>query len=312
MSSVANFVDANPFVGAIRAAMAPHGLNLVATVAAERYDAAVKLENRASHIAPGARTIVVIGNGGGAFWAAFKRHLAANPGWSSRENPLDDFTRLVFERETSGVRAASGLAHTIIYPFMNSGPTLNFMQAGRLAGLSGPSILGVMVHPVYGPWIAFRAAIVLRESIDAPGEASGFDPCPGCTARTCIGACPAGAVGFPQGWDIPKCLTHRVEVEADCAPRCHARVACVLGPEHRYPDDELEYHQMRALRSMRPYYEAALEAARTATVTTAGPGLRVQCAGDLGGEVGQDQIRAGASNRDQHFADRRALHRAIR
>jgi hypothetical protein len=33
----------------------------------------------------------------------------------------------------------------------------------------------------------------------------------------------------------------------------------VLGPEHRYPDDELAYHQMRALRSMRPYYEAHIK-----------------------------------------------------
>ena len=30
-------------------------------------------------------------------------------------------------------------------------PTLNFMQAGKASGLSGPSLLGVMVHPVYGP-----------------------------------------------------------------------------------------------------------------------------------------------------------------
>ena len=66
--------------------------------------------------------------------------------------------------------------------------------------------------------------------------------------------------GKPEsGWDIPKCLTHRVEVEPDCTPRCHARAGCVLGPEHRYPDDELAYHQMRALRSMRPYYEAHIK-----------------------------------------------------
>ena len=58
---------------------------------------------------------------------------------------------------------------------------------------------------------------------------------------------------------MPKCLTHRVEAEPDCAGRCHARVGCVLGPEHRYPDDELAYHQMRALRAMRPYYETHIK-----------------------------------------------------
>src|SRR5260370_22684010 len=133
------------------------------------------------------------------------------------------------------------------------------MEAGRAAGLSAPSILGMMVHPVYGPWIAFRAALLVNEIIDAPGEAMGFDACPTCVPRSCISACPVNAVSFPKGWDIPTCLTHRVEVEADCAPRCHARAGCVLGPEHRYVDDELAYHQMRSLRAMRPYYQAHIK-----------------------------------------------------
>jgi epoxyqueuosine reductase len=246
----------------IRAAAAKRGLNLVAATPADRYDAAVKPEYQVGAIVPGARSIIVIGNGGGAFWQAFKRHADENPDWMARDNPLDDFTRIVVEREVAPALARSGLSHTIVYPFMSKGPTLNFMEAGKAAGLGGPSILGVVVHPVYGPWIAFRAAILLDALIDAPGEAYRFDPCPSCIPRTCISACPADAVSLSKGWDIPKCLTHRVEVEADCAPRCHARAGCVLGPEHRYPDDELAYHQMRALRSMRPYYEAHIKPKR--------------------------------------------------
>ncbi|MGH7837456.1 MAG: hypothetical protein ACREQC_06470, partial [Candidatus Binataceae bacterium] len=135
---------------------------------------------------------------------------------------------------------------------------------GKLAGIAGPSILGVVVNPVFGPWIAFRAAILIDREIDAPGSAIGFDPCPTCTARSCIPACPVGAVSSAAGWDIPACLTYRVEREAECAPRCHARGACVLGPEHRYPDDELIYHQERALRAMRPYYETHIRPGRVA------------------------------------------------
>lgn len=246
----------------VRTAAAKNGLNLVAATAADRYDAAVTPAYRAAAIAPGARSIIVIGNGGGAFWKSFKRHADENPGWTARDNPLDDFTRAVIERDVAPALAQSRIAHTIVYPFMSNGPTLNFMEAGKAAGLSGPSILGVVVHPVYGPWIAFRAAILLDELIDAPGEAYRFDPCPSCVPRTCISACPADAVSAAKGWDIPKCLTHRVEVEPDCAPRCHARAGCVLGPEHRYPDDELAYHQMRALRAMRPYYDRHIKPKR--------------------------------------------------
>lgn len=248
----------NQILDAIRSAAALSGLNLVAATPTDHYDGAVKPEYQARVIAPGARSIVVIGNGGSDFWKASKRHADENSGWMMRDNPLDDFTRVVIERDIAPVLAGSAIAHTIIYPFMSSGPTLNFMEAGKAAGLSGPSILGVVVHPVYGPWIAFRAAILLNQSIDAPGEAYQFDPCPSCIPRTCISSCPAEAVSA-SGWDIPKCLTHRVEMEADCAPRCHARAGCVLGPEHRYPDEELAYHQMRALRAMRPYYETHIK-----------------------------------------------------
>jgi len=246
----------------IRRGAAPHGLNLVAATPVARYDGAVAEASRASTIDHEARSIVVIGNGGGALWAALKSHAARNAGWWERDNPLDDFTREVVERDVAGPIRAAGVRCVTVYPFMSNGPTLNFIELGKVAGITGPSILGVTVHPVYGPWIAFRAAILIDEAIDSPGDAIGFDPCPRCTVRSCIPACPGGAVSIESGWDIPKCLTHRVEVEADCTPRCHARAGCVLGPEHRYPDDELAYHQMRALRSMRPYYEKHIKKLR--------------------------------------------------
>ena len=229
------------------------GLNLTAAIPAERYEVAAAPAYRAGAICPGCRSIVVIGNGGGDFWRAFKTHVAENPGWLDRENPLDDFTREVVEKEIVKPIQSAGARCIAVYPF-GSGPMLNFMQLAMIAGLAGPSIIGVVVHPVFGPWIAFRAALLLDREIDRPGGAIGFDPCPTCSTRSCISACPAAAVSFPSGWDIPKCMAHRVEAHPDCADRCDARMACVLGPDERYPDDELAYHQMRALRLMRQYY----------------------------------------------------------
>ncbi|MGH7949949.1 MAG: hypothetical protein ACREQF_12035 [Candidatus Binataceae bacterium] len=246
-------------VESIRSAAAPFGLNLVAAVAADVYDARVADRYRAYSIAPGAKSIVVIGNGGGAFWRAASRHAETHPGWWTRDNPLDDFTRDAIEGAV--VRAADSPVR-VIYPFMGDAPTLNFVELAKAAGLAGPTILGVVAHPVFGPWIAFRAALLFDVSLDSPGDAREFDPCPTCTARTCIAACPVSAVAYSTGWDLVKCATHRVENEADCAPRCHARVACVLGPEHRYPDDEFAYHQMRALGSMRRWYEENLKGKR--------------------------------------------------
>lgn len=248
----------------IRLAAAPHGLNLVAAISLARYDNAPEVGGsyRASAIDPAARSIVVIGNGGGALWDALGAHAAHHTGWWLRQNPLDDFILEVVERDLAAPLRASGTRCTTVYPFVNNRPTLNFIALAKAAGIAGPSILGVAVHPLYGPWIAFRAALLLAEALDSPGDALGFDPCPRCAARTCIPACPAAAISADFGWNIPKCLVHRVEVEGDCAPRCHARAGCILGPEHRYPDDELAYHQARALRSMRPYYDAHLKPRR--------------------------------------------------
>lgn len=238
----------------IRNKAQPFGLNLAAAISSQRYDAAAAPAYRAGALFQRCRSIVLIGNGGADFWHSFKAHAAANPGWWDRDDPLDDFTREIVEKDVVTPIQKLDIGCRAVYPF-GSSPTLNFMQLAMLAGLAGPSIIGVVVHPVFGPWIAFRAALLLDRELDHPGEAVGFDPCPTCRTRSCITACPASAVSFPSGWDIPRCLSHRVEAYPDCAAGCHARVACVLSPEQRYPEDELAYHQSRVLRVMRPYYQ---------------------------------------------------------
>jgi epoxyqueuosine reductase len=230
------------------------GLNLVAAIPAERYDLAAAPGYHAGAISPGCRAIVLIGSGGASFWHAFKAYALANDGWLDRDNPLDDFTRELIETEIVTPIQGLGVRSIAVYPFGSGRPTLNFMQLATVSGLASPSILGVVVNPVFGPWIAFRAALLLDHELDHPGNAIGFDPCPTCITRSCISACPAAAVSFPSGWDIPRCLAHRVEAYPDCAAQCHARVACVLSPDQRYPDEELAYHQARVLRVMRPYY----------------------------------------------------------
>ncbi|HEX4209938.1 MAG TPA: hypothetical protein VHY56_06065, partial [Candidatus Binataceae bacterium] len=182
----------HPLLASIQQAAAPHGLNLIAAVSADRYDALAPSSTLARTLAPGTQSIVVIGNGGGAFWNAFKAHAKAHPGWRDRTHPLDDFTRGLVENQIEPIMRERGVSTTSVYPFIGE-PTLNFIALGKLAGLGGPSLLGVLIHPVYGPWIAFRAALLLDFALDQPGEAAGFDPCPRCVSRSCITACPASA-----------------------------------------------------------------------------------------------------------------------
>lgn len=219
---------------ALVARLASHGLNLVGATSLAAYDARVGAHVALGPRVPEARSAVVIGNGGGAFWDAFAR--SRPPDGAAVAHPLDAFTRRVVEAITADV---DGIVR-ILYPF-DPTPT-DFRTLAACAGIGSPSLLGLLVHPTFGPWMALRAALLVRDDVVLPRPAEGFDPCPTCASRACIAACPAGAVG-DAGWDVPTCVAYRLAADGHCDAGCHARIACVLGPEHRYPDAALAFHQ---------------------------------------------------------------------
>jgi hypothetical protein len=222
-----------PVIDELGAALAPVGLNLIGVAAADAVGRGV-LER----FLPGAASAIVIGNGGGAFWRAFVAEQRDEP------EPLDAFTRrMIEERAVPVVTRACGTP-CVVYPFAPPDETLPFMRLAACAGLGRPSLLGVLVHPVYGPWIALRAALLVPVALTAPRPAADFDPCPGCRERPCVAACPAGAVSA-AGWDVPRCAAYRAQPDDPCAARCHARFDCVIGREHRYPAAALAHHQGR-------------------------------------------------------------------
>ena len=179
-------------LAALRAALAPSGLNLLGVAALRDYDALVPATHRLGVRA--AHTAVVIGNGGGAFWEAYRRHVARHPEFATRPHPLDDFTTAIMEERALAVAARFGVAAELRLPFRATDPPLSFVHLAEAAGLGRRSILGVLVHPEFGPWLALRGALLIDAPITAPRPADGFDPCPTCVERPCIIACPAGAV----------------------------------------------------------------------------------------------------------------------
>jgi hypothetical protein len=237
----------------LRRALAPSGLNLIGVATPAAYDALVPSSHRLA--ASDARSIVVIGNGGGAFWAGFRDYVARNPTHAQRPHPLDDYTTAVMEQHAVPLLTRLGIGGELWLPFRATRPPLSFVHLAEAAALGRRSVLGVLVHPEYGPWIALRGAIFVDAPLSAPRPAAGFDPCASCAVRPCIAACPGTAVSHPAGWDVPRCIAFRIARDATnpCADRCHARVACVYGNAHRYPPDALAYHQERAFAVMRSY-----------------------------------------------------------
>lgn len=223
----------------VRERLARTGLDLVGVASSADYDASVSERHRLAVIAPGMQSAIVIGNGGRAFWDAFQRDRRR---WTL--HPLDAFTRAVVTEALSPLPAGARL----VFPFDWPGTPLSFVHLAECAGLGRRSLLGVLVHPEYGPWMALRAAVLLPDVVP-PTPLPSFDPCPTCVERPCIAACPAGAVG-PAGWDVPGCMAHRLRPVDDCAGGCHARIDCVLGRAHRYPPEAMAFHQRAARATM--------------------------------------------------------------
>lgn len=231
--------------------LAPFGLNLLGVTTPRAYDALVPPSHRLGTTAAGA--VVVIGNGGSAFWSAYRDHASRHPELATVEHPLDAFTALVMETYALPVAERLGLHPALQLPFRASAPPLSFVHLAEAAGLGRRGLLGVLIHPEFGPWMALRGALLVDDAPSAPRPAAGFDPCPTCRDRPCLAACPAGAVSYPGGWDVPCCIAFRVEQGGanPCHDRCHARVACVYGRRHCYPSDALAHHQQRAFAVMR-------------------------------------------------------------
>jgi NAD-dependent dihydropyrimidine dehydrogenase PreA subunit len=234
----------------------PYGLNLIGTAPVATYEALVPSQYHVLSLLPEAKTLIVIGNGGGQFWQGFRAYCDEHPAFlNEREHPLDDYTVEITEKALTPILMQANAQYRYLYPFRFWSEPVSFMHLARAAGLAGPSILGVTIHPVYGPWMALRAAVLINSELHTEPSAAGFDPCPTCAERACISACPAKAISVEKNWDIPTCVQHRLRVTTDCVDYCRARFDCVYGREHRYPFDELQYHQRQSFAEMRKYFE---------------------------------------------------------
>jgi hypothetical protein len=238
-------------VAELTRALAPFGLNLFGTTSPTAYDELVPASHRLGPIAAGA--IVVIGNGGGRFWSAFREYLTGHPARAAESHPLDAFTTEILQAHALPVADRLGLRPELRLPFRETAPPLSFVHLAEAAGLGRRGLLGILLHPEFGPWMALRGALLVTDAPPTARPAAGFDPCPECRDRPCVAACPGTAVSHAGGWDVARCVDFRVERGADnpCTERCHARVACVYGRAHVYPADALAHHHGRAFAVMR-------------------------------------------------------------
>jgi len=214
------------------------GLNHFGVVQAAAYDAGLPPHLQTAALAPETRSIVVFASAGPALWNALLSDLRGKPSHFTESNhPLDDFV----ERSVIGTDGIFGeLKKQWFLASETEDVQLDFRRLAVLAGLGVQSRLGIVIHPVFGPWMGIRAACFLPVLLEPTALVE--DLCGDCAAP-CIDACPGEA--FVEGmWEVGRCADfHRTS--SRCAFDCDSRLACPIGTSFRYPTEERRYHSHR-------------------------------------------------------------------
>lgn len=150
-------------------------------------------------------------------------------------NPLDTWSREVIGAvaQDFGARAVSP----------SDRPYLPVQQwAMRAEGLK-PSPLGILMHPQYGLWHAYRGALLFEDEIALPEPREVIHLCDACLEKPCLKSCPVDAYS-PGGFAYQSCLAHvRGQNGEPCrSGGCLDRNACPYGTDYRYPAEVQAFH----------------------------------------------------------------------
>ncbi len=209
-------------------ALARHGLRLRGGFATDSETDAEILR-----VAPWARTLMLVGNVGSELWDRSGAEIAA----LDDPDPLDRWTRNVIEP------AASSVDGRALFPFTGP-PYWPFQRWAERAEGVRQSPIGIQIHPEFGLWHAYRAAILLRGTIALPRREQAH-PCDTCVDRPCLTHCPVNAFSL-AGYEVDRCVDHVVAVQNEsgsCSEvGCLARLACPIGAVWRYHPEYARFH----------------------------------------------------------------------
>ncbi|TPM34782.1 4Fe-4S dicluster domain-containing protein [Mesorhizobium sp. B2-3-5] len=186
-----------------------------------------------------ARSALLVGQAGAAPWPHFLRWRKKQP--QAIANPLDTWSRQVIGAvaEAFGARAVSP----------SDKPYLPFQQwATRAEGLR-PSPLGILMHPQYGLWHAYRGALLFEDKLPVQAADPAIHLCDNCVDKPCLKSCPVAAYSI-EGFAYQSCLAHvrGANGEPCRSGGCLDRNACPQGTYYRYPPEVQAFHMVSFMR----------------------------------------------------------------
>ena len=191
-------------------------------------------------VLPGCRSVLVFASGGTALWEAFCRDLRAHPQHlTDEDHPLDAF----IARQIRAADPDPPESRRWIRCAAEPEAFIDFRPLAHDAGMGWTSRMGLLLHPTFGLWMGLRAACFTTEVLPVTGPVAADNPCDACPGH-CASACPGEA--FVAGrLKIQRCAAFHVTADT-CHGRCHARLACPVGEQHRHGPLQHHYHNERS------------------------------------------------------------------
>ena len=194
----------------------------------------------AGDVPDSARFVILIGNAGPSMFRRFARERSGRS--------LDEWTQAAVGALAADLDAAA------VFPFDMPYPP--FLSWARRGGAGHVSPLGLNIHPTFGLWHAYRAALLFPVAFDLPKPSAGAHPCEACDDKPCLSACPVSAFSGTD-YDVTACASHLATPPGGSCMSggCLARRACPVGQAFAYEPDQARFH-MRAFLAARQRAEA--------------------------------------------------------
>lgn len=222
---------ANPFDQLNNASLTAQGLNLQAVFKASHLPAALGDNLDGS--------LLLLGNGGRAFWDGIPEHLWSDP------DPLDRYARQCAEEYMRS--EYPGRRYRILYP---GDLPVGLQRLGIEAGWHHDSPLKLGINPVFGLWYAYRVLLWVEGELTPTTTVQQESPCEQCEDKPCLSGCPVQALSASDGKQLERCIDYRLVEESPCQSTCLARLRCPVAPQHRYSEQQLNYHYQQSFKTL--------------------------------------------------------------
>jgi len=212
-------------VDELRTRLAPLGFDLVAPLQVGWYNAQVEQAYRLPDFGRSTSLAVIIANTR-ALWPRFLTAMVEQPARLRVDDPLDTYT----SEEIAGVIADLEIAADVRFAYEDPPRRIAIQRLAHAAGLAYLSPTHLCIHETYGPWIGLRAGV----TFNVPGPETPVELASPCScANNCKQALESAVVG------------------SDWRDWLRVRESCPVGQEHRFCDEQIEYHYSKDRRLLR-------------------------------------------------------------